>query len=70
MRAKPLDTRDLILSLSKDEAKISCSFSSLLRKVHWRRDIPDGSPRFVIPAKRSESRDPKNGDTSIRYGPG
>jgi hypothetical protein len=30
MRAKPLKTRDLILSLSKDEAKISCLFSSLL----------------------------------------
>jgi hypothetical protein len=29
VRAKPLKTRDLILSLSKDEAKISCSFSSL-----------------------------------------
>ena len=28
MRAKPLKTRDLILSLSKDEAKISCFFSS------------------------------------------
>ncbi len=70
MRAKPLNTRDLILSLSKDGAKISCSFSNPLRKVHWRRDIPDGPPRFVIAAKRSESRDPKNGDTSIRYGPG
>jgi len=30
MRAKPLKIRDLILSLSKDEAKISCCFSSLL----------------------------------------
>ncbi len=30
MRAKPLKTRDLILSLSKDEAKISCFLSSLL----------------------------------------
>ena len=30
MRVKPLKTRDLILSLSKDEAKISCFFSSLL----------------------------------------
>ena len=30
MRAKPLKTRDLILSLSKDEAKISRFFSSLL----------------------------------------
>ena len=30
MRAKPLKTRDLILSLSKDEAKILCFFSSLL----------------------------------------
>ena len=30
MRAKPLKTRDLILSLSEDEAKISCFFSSLL----------------------------------------
>ncbi|MGB7916801.1 MAG: hypothetical protein WCF79_16155, partial [Rhodomicrobium sp.] len=30
VRAKPLKTLDLILSLSKDEAKISCSFSSLL----------------------------------------
>jgi len=30
MRARPLKTRDLILSLSKDEAKISCFFSSLL----------------------------------------
>ena len=30
MRAKPLKTHDLILSLSKDEAKISCFFSSLL----------------------------------------
>jgi hypothetical protein len=30
MRAKPLKTRDLILSPSKDEAKISCFFSSLL----------------------------------------
>ena len=30
MRAKPLKTRDLILSLSKDEAKISCFFSGLL----------------------------------------
>jgi hypothetical protein len=29
MRAKTLKTRDLILSLSKDEAKISCFFSSL-----------------------------------------
>ncbi len=29
-RTKPLKTRDLILSLSKDEAKISCFFSSLL----------------------------------------
>jgi hypothetical protein len=70
MRSKPLKTLGLILSLPKDEAKISCSFSNLLRKVHWRRDIPDGPPRFVIAAKRSESRDPKNGDTSIRYGPG
>ena len=33
MRAKPLKTRDLILSLSKDEAKISCFFSSPLVKV-------------------------------------
>ena len=32
MRAKPLKTRNLILSLSKDEAKISCSFSSLLAR--------------------------------------
>jgi hypothetical protein len=31
MRAKPLKTRDLILSLSKDEAKISCFFSSPLK---------------------------------------
>ena len=30
MRAKALKTRDLILSLSKDEAKISCFFNSLL----------------------------------------
>ncbi len=30
MRAKPLKTRGLILSLSKDEAKILCFFSSLL----------------------------------------
>jgi hypothetical protein len=30
MRARPLKTRDLILSLSKDEAKTSCFFSSLL----------------------------------------
>ncbi|MGC2396982.1 MAG: hypothetical protein WA579_13425, partial [Rhodomicrobium sp.] len=30
MRAKPLKTRDLNLSLSKDEAKISCFFSILL----------------------------------------
>jgi len=30
MRAKPLKIRDLILSLLKDEAKISCCFSSLL----------------------------------------
>ena len=30
MKAKPLKTRGLILSLSKDEAKISCSFSGLL----------------------------------------
>jgi hypothetical protein len=30
MRAKLLKTRDLILSLSKDEAKILCFFSSLL----------------------------------------
>ncbi len=29
MRAKPLKTRDLILSLLKDEAKISCFFSLL-----------------------------------------
>ena len=29
MRAKPLKTRGLILSLSKDEAKISCFFSVL-----------------------------------------
>ena len=29
MRTKPLKTHDLILSLSKDEAKISCFFSSL-----------------------------------------
>jgi hypothetical protein len=28
MRTKPLKTRDLILSLLKDEAKISCCFSS------------------------------------------
>jgi hypothetical protein len=28
--AKPLKTRGLILSLSKDEAKISCFFSGLL----------------------------------------
>jgi hypothetical protein len=28
MRAKPLKTRDLILSLSKDEAKISHAFSA------------------------------------------
>jgi hypothetical protein len=33
MRAKPWKTRDLILSLSKDEAKISCLFSSLLGMV-------------------------------------
>ena len=33
MRAKPLETRDLILSLSKDEAKISCFFSNLLGMV-------------------------------------
>jgi hypothetical protein len=32
MRAKPLKTRDLILSLSKDEAKISWFFSSLLNR--------------------------------------
>ncbi len=32
MRAKPLKTRDLILSLSKDEAKISCFFKSLLEQ--------------------------------------
>jgi hypothetical protein len=30
MRAKALKTPDLILSPSKDEAKISCLFSSLL----------------------------------------
>jgi hypothetical protein len=30
IRAKPLKARDLILSLPKDEAKISCFFSSLL----------------------------------------
>ena len=29
MKAKPLKTRGLILSLSKDEAKISCFFSLL-----------------------------------------
>ena len=38
MRAKPLKTRDLILSLSKDEAKISCFFSSLLFPICARRD--------------------------------
>jgi hypothetical protein len=36
MRAKPLKTRDLILSLSKDEAKTSCSFSGLLG-LYWRQ---------------------------------
>jgi hypothetical protein len=30
MRAKPLKTRDLILSLSKDEAKISCPIVNAL----------------------------------------
>jgi hypothetical protein len=37
MRAKPLKTRDLILSLSKDGAKISCFFSRLPVKpaVTW-----------------------------------
>jgi hypothetical protein len=33
MRAKPLKTPDLILSPSKDEAKISCFCSSLLDSV-------------------------------------
>jgi hypothetical protein len=37
MRAKPLKTRDLILSLSKDEAKISC-FSSSLMALSFRDD--------------------------------
>jgi hypothetical protein len=32
MRAKPLKTRGLILSLSKDEAKISAFFSILLEQ--------------------------------------
>jgi hypothetical protein len=40
MRAKPLKTRDLILSLSKDEAKISCLFSSLLKR-QWEEVVPD-----------------------------
>jgi hypothetical protein len=34
MRAKPLKTPDLILSPSKDEAKISCFFSSLLDRLN------------------------------------
>jgi hypothetical protein len=38
MRAKPLKTRDLILSLSKDEAKISCFFSSLLVLISRARE--------------------------------
>jgi hypothetical protein len=40
MRAKPLKTPDLILSPSKDEAKISCFFGSLLRaaRVYWDAD--------------------------------
>jgi hypothetical protein len=33
MRAKPLKTPDLILSPSKDEAKISCFFSGLLEFI-------------------------------------
>jgi hypothetical protein len=38
MRAKPLKTRDLILSLSKDEAKIPCFFRSPL--MRYLRALP------------------------------
>ena len=47
MRAKPLKTRDLILSLSKDEAKISCFFSSLLALCFIVRLI--GKPLHTFP---------------------
>jgi hypothetical protein len=47
MRAEPLKTRDLILSLSKDEAKIPCFFSSLLVS-----DVP--GPFVGVYAKRPE----------------
>jgi hypothetical protein len=38
MRATPLKTPDLILSPSKDEAKISCFFSSLLVLLRHKLD--------------------------------
>jgi hypothetical protein len=38
MRDKPLKKRDLILNLSKDEAKISAFFSILLGWVSSRKD--------------------------------
>ena len=38
MRAKPLKTRGLILSLSKDEAKIPCLFNGLLFPICGLRD--------------------------------
>jgi len=47
MRAKPLKTCDLILSLSKDEARISCFFSSLLDTFYpgWKK----GAARRRLP---------------------
>ena len=44
MRFNPFKTLGLILSLSKDEAKISCFFSSLLNETHGRHPPPHECP--------------------------
>jgi hypothetical protein len=44
MRSNPLKTLGLILGLSKDEAKISCFFSSLLNETHGRHPPPHECP--------------------------
>jgi hypothetical protein len=57
MRAKSLKTRDLILSLSKDEAKISCFFTGL-RKVKAMLAIAGARHRRRLSRPLLEGSDP------------
>ena len=51
MRIKPLKTRDLILSLSKDEAKIPCFFRSLYVEENTGRNAIAAARAAALPAR-------------------